>query len=878
MSRRATNRAFRLLLALFPPGFRRERGAEMERLYRDLHAERSRRRGRAGAGFWLSLTWDATRGSLAEWLATGTSIIRSGITWGEPVSVATTDLRFAIRQMLRQPTHTLLIVLLMAVGIGGNAAVFRVFNGLFLRPLPFENSEQLVDLDATAPQWNLEYVSVSIEDFRDWNRGNETFQGMAAFATRGANLVGDAGAERITYVAATHGIDDVLGIEAARGRFFTEAEDRPDAARVALMSSAFWDQSYGADPSVIGATVSLDGLPVEIIGVLPPEARFVAEADLWMPLREDDSSSYYLSGVGRLRPGVTVEQARADLGAIHAAQAEVREENEVTSPTVQPVRERYLGEYRLGGGFLLGAVGVVLLIACGNIAGLMFARSVARRDEMAVRTALGAGRGRLVRQLLTESAGLAVIGALAGTTLGLWGSQRLVSVVAEQTPPWVDFPLDGRVLLFTVAATAAAALLFGLLPALRASRVEVARLGGTRSTASAGARHTMGALVAGEVALAVALLVVSGLTVTDLTQIMRVDPGYRTEGVVTYRVQLPEERYPERSDRLAFAETYVERLQAIPGVEEAALASTLPLSGHSGWFFEVEGSDIPAMENAVVLRRWVTPSYFEALDIGLVQGRLFDDFDGRDEESFVIVVNEAFVETHVPPGTDPIGQRIKTGGDDAPWYTIIGVTPEVKHYGLDREMRPGTYEPIRQNPLDAVQVALTTSGATGPVISGARTATAEVDPELPLYSVRTMRERIDETLFARRASTWLIGAFSAVALLLAMAGIYGMISYSVGQRTREISIRMAMGAQTDRVMRDVVGQGMLLVAGGAAAGLALAWAGAGVVSGILVGVSPTTPSVYLAVTGLVLGVAVLANYLPARRAARLDPMVTLRGE
>jgi predicted permease len=878
MPRRGIDRAFRLLLALFPPGFRRERGAEMERLYRDMHAERSRRRGRAGSRFWLSLTLDATRGALAEWSATGRSTIRSTIREREPMSVVTTDLRFAIRQMLRQPTHTLLIVLLMAVGIGGNAAVFRIFNGLFLRPLPFEDAEQLVDLDETAPQWNLEYVRISIADFRDWSRENETFQGMAAYTVRGANLVGDAGAERVSYLAATHEIDDVLAIDAARGRFFTQAEDQPDAPRVALLSSSFWERSYGADPSVIGSTVSLDGLPVEVIGILTPEARFVADADLWVPLREDDSSSYYLTGIGRLRPGVTLEQARADLGSIHAARAEVREENEVTSPTVQPVRERYLGEYRLGGGFLLGAVAVVLLIACGNIAGLMFARSIARRDEMAVRTAMGAGRSRLVRQLLTESAALALLGALVGTTAGLWASERLVSVVAEQTPPWVDFALDVRVVFFTVAATATAALLFGLFPALRASRVDAAGLGGTRSTSSLGSRRIMSGLVVGEVALAVALLIVSGLTVTDLTRLMRVDPGYRTEGVVTYRVQLPEERYPDRSDRIAFAEHYLERLQAIPGVEEAALASTLPLSGHSGWFFEVEGSDVPAMENAVVLRRWVTPGYFEALDVGLLRGRLFDDFDGRDEESFVIVVNEAFVRTHIPEGTDPIGQRIKTGGDDAPWYTIIGVTPEVRHYGLDRDMRPGTYEPIRQNPLELVQVALTTSGPVGPVTSAARTATAEVDPELPLYSVRTIRELLDETLFARRASTWLIGAFSAVALLLAMAGIYGMISYSVGQRSREISIRMAMGAETVRVMGGVVRQGMALAAGGVLAGLALAWAGAGIVSGILVDVSSTTPSVYLAVTGLVLGVAGLANYLPARRAARMDPMATLRGE
>ena len=850
----------------------------MERLYRDMYEARVGEGGRPGVGFWLSLGWDAGRGAVAEWARVGVRSLGSGMGRREPMNVLKTDIRFAVRQALRQPTHAFLIVLLMAVGIAGNAAVFRVFNGLFLRPLPFEDPRGLVDLDETAPQWNLEYVGVSIMDFRDWQRENETFQGMAAYTTGGGNLVREGTGERIEYLAVTHTMDDVLGLDARRGRFFTEEEDTPDAPRVALLSPGFWEQSFGADPDIVGSTVSLDGLPVEIVGILPPEAGFLGEADLWMPLREDDRSSYYLSAVGRMLPGVSVEQARADLTATHEARAEVRSENEVTSPTVQSLRERYLGEYRLGGGLLLAAVTVVLLIACGNIAGLMFARSIARRDEMIVRTALGAGRSRLVRQLLTESAVLALAGAGVGTLLGLWGSERLVAVVADRAPAWVSFPLDARVLLFTVAATAGAALLFGLLPAFKASRVDAARLGGTRSTASSGARRTMSGLVAGEVALAAALLIVSGLTVLDLHRLSRVDPGYRTEGVVTFRVELPERRYPESEDRRAFMDAYVERLGAIPGVEEAAMATTLPLSGHSGWFFEVEGSDVPAMDNAVVLRRWVTPSYADALGVRLLRGRWIRPSDGQADEPPTLVVNEAFVRTHVPEGTDPLGVRIKTGGDDDPWYTIVGVAADVKHYGVDREMRPGTYEHLAHNPQPFVQAALTTTGDPGSVLSAARSVTAEVDPELPLFDVRTLQERLDETLSTRKAATWLIGAFSAVALLLAMAGIYGMISYSVGQRRREISIRMAMGARSGRVMRDVVRHGMGLALLGALLGLVLARAGAGIVSGVLVGVRADAPSVYLTVTALVLGIAALANYLPARRAARLDPMETLRGE
>ena len=851
----------------------------MERLFEDMWAEWERERGRPGARFWAGIARDALGEALEEWASRFGRAARSllGPSSAEPVAVLAGDVRFALRQLARQPVHAGSIVLLMALGIAGNAAVFRVFNGLFLKPLPFDRAERLVALDETAPQWNLESVSVAIDDFRIWETSNRTFAAMTAYSDRGGNLALDGSARRVSYIEATHHIDDVLGLEPLHGRFFTEEEDQPGAPRVALLGSAFWEEAFGADPGVIGRPVRLDGVSVEIIGVLPPEARFLGPAELWMPLREDDSSSYYLVGLGRLLPGATVEGAREDLLALHKARVQERAENAITSPIVVPLRDAYLGDRRLGAGFLLGAVAIVLLIACGNIAGLMFARAVARTDEMIVRRALGAGRSRLVRQLLTESLLLAALGAGLGAGLGVWGSGRLVAAMSDQFPPWAAFDLDVRFLAFTVLATVAAAVAFGLAPALQASRADAASVASTRSTASRSTRRAMSALVVAEVALAVTLLIVSGLTVADLRALTRLDPGYRTDGIVTYRVELPSEQYPERHDRLAFAETYVSELEAIPGVASASLASILPLGGHSGWFFEIEGGEIAPTDNAVVLRRWVSPGYLEAMGVRLVEGRVFDELDGRDEGSLVIVVNESLVRTHVPAGTDAVGQRIRTS-EHSPWYTIIGVTADVKHYGVDEDTRPGTYEPMAQNPLSSIQVALSATGDFGAVTAAVRTATEALDPELPLYDVRTLAETLDEALLARRASSWLVGAFSAVALMLALAGVYGVISYSVGRRAHEISIRIAMGARGSRVMRDVVRQGMVLVGTGAVIGLALARAGAGLVSGVLVGVSATSPSVYLAVTALVLAVAALANYLPARRAAGIHPMQALRGD
>ena len=851
----------------------------MGELYADMRREWEEEGRGSAFRFWWTLGWDAVTGAAAAWVSPDLRTTRRTFDLGDHMSTLLQDLRYALRQLRRQPVFSATIVLLVAIGIAGNAAVFRMFNGLFLRPLPFPEAHRLVDLDVTAPEWDLDYVSVAIGDYRDWTEGNRSFESLAVFFQSGGNLSSDGGAERVTYLMASHTLDDVLEMEPAMGRFFVEEEDQPDVPLVALLSAGFWERSFGADPDVVGRTFRLDGNEVEVIGVLPPSAAFLGDEDLWVPLREDDVSSYYLQGIGRLLDGVTPEAAQEDLLRVHRAQIEDRSVNEITSPVVAPLRDRYLGDSRLGSTILFGAVGVVLLIACANIAGLMFARAVGRAREVAVRRALGAPRSRLVRQLLTESVVLAGLGGALGAAGGLWASTRLLDLLGDQFPPFVTFDLDPRFLGFVITATAGAALVFGLLPALRASRSDARHV--RRGTPSAGTRRGLRFLVGGEVALAAVLLVVAGLLTTDLRSLSRVDPGFDAANLLTWRIQLTGTQYPSSEERLAFTELYRERLGRIPGDTDVVISSNLPLMGHSGWFFEVEGATDPAAEDGapsspVVLRRWATPGYFQAMGVPILQGRAFDDFDGREEGAQVVVVNQAFVRTHLADGTDPVGQRIRAGTGE--WMTIVGVSQDVLHYGVDTEMRPGTYEPLRQNAGAFLQVALRSTLSPAELRTAARAATAEVDPELALFDVETMTTRMDDALLTRRSTSWMVGIFSAVALLLAGAGLYGVISYSVGQRRQEIGIRMAMGARSAQVGRSVVREGMVIAALGVGVGLATALALGGLVSGVLVGTAASDPTVYLGVGGLLLAVAGLANWLPARRAARLSPMNTLRTE
>lgn len=875
-SRRA--RVFRALAGLLPPAVRRRNAADMERLYEEMYQEWCRDHGSAGPRFWVSVVWDAFRHAAAARVAApgrrrGESMIRS----------IAGDVRYAVRQFTRHPAYAATVVLLVAVGIAGNTAVFRIFNGMFLQPLPFAEAERLVDLDERADAWNLQYTGVAWDDFEAWREHNQTFESMAVFGTVGQNMSDEAGAERVTLLSGTHDLDDVLRLEPVLGRFFGPDEDVDGGPGVVMLTHGYWTERYGARTDVLGTTLTLNGEPYEIIGVLPRAADLLRSAEMWTPL-QGGGSGWYLEGLGRLREDVPVARALEDLTAIHKGLIPERSVNEITTPVVTPLRDRFLGQARLGASLLLGAVGLVLLIACANIAGLVLARSFSRTDEMAVRQALGAGRGRLARQLLTESLILGGTGGILGMAAGVLGSNRLVEAMrgANQFPTWITFDLDGRFLAFVALVTVGSTVLFGLAPALR----EHAAPGGGgagRSTSSRARRRAMRLLVGGEVALAAILLVVGGLSVLDVRHLASADPGFEVDGLLTFRYSLPSNRYPEGPSRLAYAEDLLARVESVPGVASATSANLMPLFDHQGWFFVAEDAP-PRGENdgnPVVLMRAVMPGYFETLGLRLVEGRTFDDFDGREGTEPVAIVNEEFVRSHLGGG-DALGQRVATGtdypDDEDEWIRVVGVVRDARHYGVDQEMRPGVFLPFKQMRWSYGQVAVRTTGDPDDLVAGVRTAVLSVDPEVPPYAMTTMADQFDNTLFTRTASSWLFGSFALVALFLAMAGIYGVISYAVGQRRHEIGIRMAMGAERASVLREVVVQGMVMAGVGLVLGLGVAVAAAGPLSSLLVDVRATEPVVYGVVAVVLLAVAAVANYLPARRAAALDPMGVLRGE
>ena len=797
------------------------------------------------------------------------------------------DMRIALRGMRRRPAFSLMVAGMLALGIAGNAAIFSTFNSLFLKPLPFRDSARFIDLDETAPQWNLHYTGIAEPDLFAWREQNTTFDGMAFFYNLDANLSRMGPSRHVDGAKVSRDMLDLLGLKLVLGRNFTPEEDRPKGEKVVLLGYSLWQTVFSGDRSVLGRTLVLNNEPYKIVGVLPREAVFPDRAELWVPLAVDRVSDdgWYLAGIGRLKPGVTARQALADLTRVHKAMiASGRSVNKVTSPILTPLRERYLGDFRTTSQVLLVAVAVVLLIACVNIAALMLVRASSRAHEVAVRTAIGASRGRIVRQLLTETALLALVGGVAGVMLGRLGLRAIVSLLPDTMPRWIDFQLDLRFAAFCVLITAAAALLFGLFPALQASRTEVnvaLHASARRATFSHAQKGTLNVLVVSEIGLALALLIASGLLVRAFQKVTHVDPGFRVENVLAFEADLPEQKYSKPEQCVAFYQNLLDQLRAVPGVAAAGAATTPPLHGHWGQFFKA-ADDPPLGPNEkrpVVLQVLVTPGYFDAIGMTVLAGRQFDDRDGTLKEHPVAMVSETFARQHWPHSS-AIGKRIRYAYDDkGPWWEVVGVLRDEKHYGLDGEVRPAVYVPERQwtYPHTLMVVVHTTSkpeALTGP----ARKILASIDPDLPLYNVHTMSERLDRSLWARRAYSWLFGVFSLVALVLAAAGIYGVISYAVSQRTHEIGIRMAVGATPREVLASVLRGGMMLVGAGTAIGLAVALAAAGLLDKLLFGVSSRDPFVYGAVVLAVVAVGLLANAIPARRAASLDPVKALRTE
>jgi len=794
------------------------------------------------------------------------------------------DARLAIRGLLKQPTYSITVIGLLTLGIAGNAAVFCVFNGLFLRPLPFPEPERIVNLDETAPRWNVDFAGMNYVDFLNWRENNSTFESMAVHNQREANLTTDDEPVRINGARVTHDMAAVLGIHPVLGRFFTAQEDQPNAERVAMLGYGLWQGRYGGDPKILGRSITLDGIPFTVVGVLPHEAEFISEAELWIPLAQDPNQragSFWLNGIGRLKHGVTIEQAREDLTRIHKNAIEQRPMNEVTSPVVLPVLQRILGDYRLGTTAMLGAVGLVLLIACINIAGIMLARSLTRGREVAIRLALGAGRGRVVQQHLTESLVLSAVGATLGTALGLGGTAAFRAMAVNGLPAWVQFGFDVRVLGFVVALTVGAAIIFGMVPALGAARSDAAgtlQSTTTRISTTRARTRALDLLVVGEITLSVILLVAAGLTVRDFQALKNVDPGFAPENVLMYEVSLPAVSYQDERMRLSFFETYLERIRALPGVESAAGIDFPPLQGHNATHFEIEDAppedpDAPRPATSV---RVATSDYIETMGITLVGGRSFVPEDGRDEGSNVAIINETFARRYWPD-ENPLGKRIRAGSHGQ-WQTIIGVTRDVKDYGLDTETLQGVYWPFPGHVRSALAVVLRTTVPPDGLVGPARDVLHDMDPSLPMANVATMATVLDESLWVRKGASRISAAFSLIALLMAVGGIYGVVSYRVNQRTKEIGIQMALGAQPGEVLGQVLKHGALIVGVGVVLGIAGAYGAGKILASVLVDANSHDPIVYGIVVGILVAATVAANMLPARRAAAVQPAEVLRGD
>ncbi len=795
------------------------------------------------------------------------------------------DLNVALRMLRNRPGFASAVAFMLALGIAGNTAIFSIYNGMCLRPMPFAEPARLVDLDETAPKWNLRYVGVSNYDFNSWQNGNSAFAGMAFFGGGGANLSDGSGvAQRIRTANVTWTLLPVLGLKPLVGRNFTAEEDRPGGAKVLLLGYDLWQRLFQGDRAVLGRTLKLDGRACTVVGVLPREAVLPPNAEAWTPLAADPKrgTGWYLSGVGRLKPGVSLDQARADLLRVHRAEIQKGQKvNEITSPVLQPLRDRYVGDVRPIMHILLAAVGVVLLIACVNIAGLMLVRGEARVREIAIRTAIGASRWRVVRQLLTESLLLAAIGSAIGIGAGALGLRGLVSLMPADTPKWVQFPLDGRFALFAVALTVAAAVLFGLAPALHAAAAGTTGFlnDSARSSLSPAKRRTLSALVVCEIALALVLLVSSGLLFRAFRNVLRVDPGFRPANVITWTLRPPDAAYPKAEQRYALFAGLLDRLRSVPGVVSASAAAPVPLSGHSGYFFRVEnGRGLAADEkDPVVLRIVAMPGYVETMGMTLLAGRDFNVRDESEKAPQVAIVNESFARFFWG-NADVVGKRIRYSWTPDDWMQVAGIIRDTRHYGLDGDIRPSDLVPFRKGQPSAITFVLRTSLEPGSIVGSAREIVRQVDPDLPMFDIETMAERIDHSLWMRRASSWLFAAFAAVAIILACAGIYGVISFAVSRRTREIGIRIALGARPRQVVAKILGGGMLLVAVGVAIGLIVSLLTVRFLRTMLFGVAARDVATYAAVAFGVILVGFLANYLPARRAAAVDPVRALRAE
>jgi putative ABC transport system permease protein len=801
------------------------------------------------------------------------------------------DLRYGIRSLLKNPGFTLVAVLALALGVGANTAIFSVVNRLLLSPLPFKDPDRLVMVWEKNFPRNRERNVVSPANFLDWNRQNQVFEHMAALAESPVNLTNAGEPEEFQAQFVTASFFPLLGVQPAYGRAFTDSEDVPNAGRVVIISHRLWQSRFGADLQILGKTITLSGRNPIVVGIMPPGFHFLNnKIDFWVPMALNTGTDYrevsgrYLRSVARLKPGVTLSQARAEMDVIAGRlEQSYRDFNAGWGANVFPLQEEVVGDIRPALLVLLGAVGFVLLIACANVANLLLARAATRQKELALRTALGASRGRLIRQLLNESLLLGVIGGTAGLFLAYWAIELLIKFNPGNIPRLEEVTLDGRVLAFTLVVSVLTGVIFGAIPALQASKPDLnesLKEGGRSSGGGAGHRRVRSIFVVSEVALALVLLIGAGLMIKSFIKLQQVDLGFNPDKLLTARVLLPGSKYGDNPKRAAFFQQAVQRIETIPGVQAVGAISWLPLVGlGSATSFWVDGRpEPPPGEKPGTDVRVITPGYFAAMGIPLIKGRIFDERDNAQSPR-VLIINEAMAREFFPD-EDPIGKRLIISWDrPALPDEIIGVVGDAKLTSIDGQVRPAIYWPhARQSSYSAMAFAVRTTSDPLAVAGSLVSEIRAIDAEQPVADIRTMEEVVSTSVSRPRFNMLLLGLFAGVALVLSAVGIYGVMAYSVNQRTHEIGIRMALGARSTDVLRLIVGQGMVLALGGVGIGLAGAYFLTGLMSSLLFGVTATDPLTFGGISLLLAGVAFVACYVPARRATKVDPMVALRYE
>jgi putative ABC transport system permease protein len=794
------------------------------------------------------------------------------------------DIRYALRALLRRPGFTAIAVITLALGIGANTAIFSVVHAVLLQPLPYTDADRLVALRQSNMPAQPD-TQIAPGNFLEWRRQSTAFSSLAAYRTVSYNLTGDGNPERLLAGRVSVGLFALLGAQPLLGRDFVAEEDHPGHEKVVVISEGLWARRFGSDPNVLGKTLKLDGEDFAVIGVMPAAFRLPdqRERELWTPIAFKDSEktlyqARYVDVIGRLKTGVSAAQAQSEMTAIAARLAQEHPDaNTGWTINVTPLLNFVVGDVKTVLWVLFGAVALILLIACANVTNLLLARATTRQKEMAVRVALGAGRARIVRQLATESLLLALLGGIAAWPLASWGLKALLVAAPTDLPRLASVSIDNRVLLFTVAITLLTALIFGLAPALQVLKFDSNSALKDQRSCSVRQQRIGNVLIATEVALALMLLVGGGLLLRTVWQLNHVHPGFDERNALAVTIQLPEKKYAAPQQIAAFSEQLVQQVSSMPGVEATGIARILPIVHNlpAGFYFEGQprpnDNELPQTNYSAV-----SPGYFKAMRIPLIAGRAFTEHDTLDAPR-VAIVSQILAQRYFPNG-DAIGKRINVQTGPESYREIVGIAGDVKQNGLTKETKPHAYEPFAQAPNQFMTLIVRSTTDPASLVPAIRSKVLALDSELPLQRVTPLDRMLANSIRQQRFTSIVLSVFAGVALLLAAAGLYGVISYSVAQRTQELGIRVALGAQVKDVMQLVLRQGMAYVVAGEVIGIAGAFALTRLLSGLLFGVTPTDAVTFVAVTVVLTVVALLACYIPARRATKVDPLVALRYE